>query len=169
MYVIIDKKSRAILHQSNSHPGEQKKPEELLTGFDAKTMVFGKSAEQFIPVHFEIKDGVVVNQDPVLKANAPPAETITRLRERKKKEITNRALFARSQLLPDYKLLNAGLGLYDDARVAAIRATVDAFRDEVNRVEAQIAKAKSAKELEAVHALFPTELVTPKVSKGKSK
>ena len=165
MYVIIDKKSRAILHQSNSRPGMEQKPEELMPGYDPKTMLFARATEHFLPVRFDIKDGLVVDLDPPKVAAPPPAPTLTDLKARKKKEITKQALFQREALAPDYHLLNAGLGLYDETRVATLKATVNAFRDEVNRVEAAIAKAKSAKELEAVKPAFPVELVIPKASK----
>jgi hypothetical protein len=169
MYLIIDKKSHAILHMSNALPGEDKKPEELLPGFDAKTMVFGRAAQPYIPARFEIKDGVVIDLDAPPPAAKAAAETLTQARARKKQEITGMALAGRARLVPDWQMLNAGLGLYDDARVASIKATVNAFRDEVARLEAAIAAARSAKELAALVPAFPTALVQPKAAAKGSK
>jgi hypothetical protein len=173
MYLIIDKKSHAILHMSNALPGEDKKPEELLPGFDPKTMVFGRAAQPYVPVRFEIKDGVVIDLDaPPAATKAAPkaaAETLPQARARRKQEITGMALAGRAALVPDWQMLNAGLGLYDDARVASIKATVNAFRDEVGRLEAAIAAAKSTKELAALMPAFPTALVQPKAAAKGSK
>jgi hypothetical protein len=58
--------------------------------------------------------------------------------------------------------MNAGLGIYDDDRVRAIRETVQAFRHEVHRLEKAAAKAKPIKELEAIKLSFPAAIVTPK-------
>jgi hypothetical protein len=60
--------------------------------------------------------------------------------------------------------MNAGIGLYDEERVQAIRATTQAFREEYQRLEAAVAKAKSVKELEAITPSFPTEMITAKPS-----
>ena len=64
-----------------------------------------------------------------------------------------------------------GIGLYDDDRVEGIRATTQAFREEYQRLEAAVAKAKSLKDLEAITPSFPTEMITakPKPVKPKSK
>jgi hypothetical protein len=67
--------------------------------------------------------------------------------------------------------MNAGIGLYDEERVQAIRATTQAFRAEYQRLEAAVAKAKSLKDLEAITPSYPTEMITakPKPVKSKSK
>jgi hypothetical protein len=165
MYLIVDKKTNAILHMSNSFAGEDKRPEEILPSFDPATMTFGRAPEQFIPASFTIVKGVVKDAAP---AAAAPAETVAQARERIVSGFTHAALSSRRQLIPDHQLMNAGLGLYDDERVEGIRATVQAFRDEVQRLEKAAAKAKSLKELEAIKPAFPTEVVTPKpAGKGK--
>jgi hypothetical protein len=166
MYLIVDKKTKAILHMSNSFPGEDKKPEEIFPSFNPSTMDFGRSPEQFIPAHFTIENGVVKDLAP--PAAAPP-ETLAQARERVVRGFTDAALASRRMLIPDHQLMNAGLGMYDDARVQAIRATVQAFRDEVNRLEASAAKATSIQELEALKPSFPTALVQPKVVAPKIK
>jgi hypothetical protein len=165
MYVFVDKKTKAVLHVANASPGDARKPEEIFRGFDPKTMDAGRAPDDFIPVHFDIRDGIVVNLDP------PSTETLDQARARKKQEFTSQSLALRSAIAPDYQLLDAGLGLYDDARVATLKATVNAFRDEVNRLEGLIAAAKSVGDLDALTATFPTALVTPKVkpASGKSK
>ena len=160
MYLIIDKKTKAILHMSNSFSGEEKKPEEIFPSFDAATMVFGRAPEQFIPVSFAIENGVVKDLAP--EPAAAPRETIAQARARTLNEFSEVALGTRRQLIPDHELMNAGLGIYEDDRVQSIRATVQAFRDEYHRVEAVVTKAKSVKELEAIKPSYPTAIATPK-------
>jgi len=165
MYLFVDKKTQAVLHVANASPGDKRKPEEIFRGFDPKTMEVGRAADDFIPVRFAIRDGAVVNLDP------PPTETLDQARARKKREFTAQALALRSALAPDYQLLNAGLGLYDETKAATLKATVNAFRDEVTRLEGLIAAAKSTADLDALTAKFPTALVAPKTkpASGKSK
>jgi hypothetical protein len=159
MYLIVDKETKAILHMSNSFPGEDKKPEEIFPSFDPATMDFGRAPEQFIPVHFTIEDGVVKDMAP--PAVSPP-ETIVEARERILRGFSDASLSNRQQLIPDYQLLNAGLGIYEPDRTQAMKETVQAFRDEVHRLEKAVAEAKSIQELEAIKPSFPTAILTPK-------
>lgn len=161
MYLIIDKTTRAILHMSNAMPGEDKSPQDLLPGYDAKTMVFGVAAQPFIPARFDIVDGVVVDLDPAPMTAAAESrpDTLAQLRKRKLQQLSGQAMAERQTLVPDYQLLNAGLGLYDDARLQSLRATVNAFRTEMQRLQAAVAKARSAKELDALVPAFPIALV----------
>jgi hypothetical protein len=66
-------------------------------------------------------------------------------------------------LIPDYKLQNAALGIYDKQTAAAYRATVNAFRAEVHRLEKEIESASTLGELRSIEPKFP-ETVLP----GKS-
>lgn len=156
MYIIVDKKTKAILHMSNSFPGEDKQPQDLLPSFDPATMDFGRAAEQCVPVEFAIEDGVVKDLAPA--AEAPPAEGIDEVRQRRLREFSEAALASRRALIPDHQLLNAGIGLYEEERIQAIRDTVAGFRDEYLRVEKLALKAKSKKELEAIVPSFPTAI-----------
>jgi len=163
MYLIVDKASHNILHMSNAYPGEDKKPQDLLSSFDAETMDFGRSPGPYIPVRFVIEDGVVKDLDPAPPApTEAPAETLDQARARTLHDITAQSLAQRAKLIPDHQLLNAGLGLYDAARVNTLRATVQAFRSEVARLEKAAGRAKTVKALEALKPAFPTALVAPK-------
>jgi hypothetical protein len=166
MYLIVDKASHTILHMSNAYPGEDKQPQDLLPGFDAATMDFGRSPEPYIPARFVIESGVVRDLDAAVPLTAslamaaePPAETLSQARVRKLQGFEAQALSQRAKLIPDFQLLNAGLGLYDDDRVQALRATVQAFRDEYHRLAAAVAKAASLKELDALQAAFPAAVL----------
>jgi hypothetical protein len=167
MYLVIDKSTKAILHMSNSFPGEEKKPEEVFPGFEAATMEFGRSPEQYIPVNFVIENGVVRDLEPrpaMVEAAgpSPTVETLAQARERQLQQFSQRSLELRRRLIPEHQLQNAALGVYDDDRVQAIRATVQAFRDEYHRLEAAVAKARSIKALAAIEPAFPGAIVMPK-------
>jgi hypothetical protein len=69
------------------------------------------------------------------------------------------AIEQRRRILPDYKLQNAGLGIYDKKRVATYRATVQAYRAEFHRLQALVEQAASIEDLETIMVHFPTELV----------
>jgi hypothetical protein len=160
MYLFVDKKTKAVIHVANVSPGDDRTPERIFRDFNPATMDVGRSRDDFIPAHFAIRNGIVVDLD------ERPAETLDQARARKKQEFTAQALALRSALVPDYQLLNAGLGLYDDARVATLKATVNVFRDEVKRLEGKVAAAKSIKELDGLAPKFPTALVVPKPASG---
>ena len=164
MYLIVDKKTQAVLHMSNSYPGEDKKPEDIFPTFDAATMDFGRAPEQFIPVHFAIIDGVVKDLQP---AQAAPAETLSQARDRMLLVFSDLSLALRRQVLPDHQLLNAGIGLYDEERTQSLRDTVQAFRDEFHRLQGEVAKAKSVKDLDAIKPAFPAALVVLKVKAAR--
>lgn len=164
MYLIIDKKTKAILHMSNSFPGEDLRPEQLFPAFDPETMEFGRAPGQYIPARFAIENGVVKDLDSPPPA---PAETIAKARARTLRAFSDQALSLRQQLIPDYQLLNAGIGLYDEERTQSYQNTIQAFRDEYRRLEGLVAKAKSVKELEAIEPSFPKALVAPKTKKPR--
>jgi hypothetical protein len=171
MYLIVDKKTKEILYMCNSFPGEEKKPEEIFPSFDPKTMEFGRSPEQYIPVNFTIRDGVVEDATPAPQAATAPRETIAQARERMLLAFSEETLAKRRALVSDLQLMNAGIGLYDEERMQAVRATTQAFREEYQRLEAAVAKARSFKDLEAITPSYPTEIITtkPKPVKSKSK
>ena len=163
MYVFVDKQTRAVVHVANASDDDHRAPGEIFLGFDPETMDVGRAPDHFIPARFEIENGLVVDLDP------PAAETLEQARTRRKLEFTQQALALRSALVPDYYLLNAGLGIYDEARVASLRATVNAFRDEVKRLEDKLASAKSMKAVNDLAPKFPTMLIVPKTTASKAK
>lgn len=163
MYVFVDKKTRAVVHVASVSPDDKRAPGEIFLGFDPEKMDAGRAPDQFIPAKFEIKDGVVVDLDP------PPGETLEQARARKKQELTDQALTLRRALAPDYQLMDAGLGIYDEARTATLKATVNAFREEVKRLEEKVAAAKAIKDLDKLVPKFPTALVVVKTASSKPK
>ncbi len=164
MYVIIDKKSKAILHMSNSLPGEDKKPEEMFPDYDEKSMEFGRAPKQYITDEFTIENGVVKYVEDVVEEHK---ETLAEARERKLRSFSNLSLSVRQQIVPDYKLTNAALGVYSDEATAAIRSLIQLFRNEYARLKKAVAAARSIKEVDAIEAKFE-ELLSKQKPKKKT-
>src|SRR3954466_9466060 len=168
MYVVRNKKTKAVIHMVNSTPGVDLKPEEVFTGFDAKTMEIGRFSEQFLPSQFTIEDGVVISQD---KQKAPGEDLAElggkELKVYKLAKASRMAFEERQKLIPDHEMMNAALGIYPEKRTQQIQATVKAFRDEYKRFEAALDKAKSRKDVEALEPKYPTKLVS--ASGGETK
>lgn len=162
MYLVIDKRSKTILHMSNSFPGEEKAAKDVFPEFDPVTMDFGRSPEQYVPTEFAIENGVVKNLA-ALTASVNLVESIDQARQRKLAQFSDASFAARRELIPDHELINAALGIYDAERVQSIRRTVEAFRNEYHRLAAAVGKAGSPGELEAIKASFPKSVVQPVV------
>ncbi|PTQ91920.1 hypothetical protein C8R30_12724 [Nitrosomonas nitrosa] len=75
---------------------------------------------------------------------------------------SNLSFQIRGQLVPEYKLQNAVLGVYDEKTLASYRATIQRFRDEFYRIKEAIESAKTLEELKSVKADFPTEIIPAK-------
>lgn len=159
MYVVREKKTKAIVHMVNSQPGVELTPEQVFPGFNPKTMEFGRYSEQHLPDEFTIEDGVVkpVEKKKAEKAAAPDLEA---LKAAKLAEASRRAFDERKKLIPDHEVMNAALGIYPAKRVKQIQETVKEFREEYHRFEEKLKKAKTKKDVEALEPNFPTKLVS---------
>jgi len=80
-------------------------------------------------------------------------------KQRKIQLISELSFKIRSDFLPDYKLQNAALGIYDEAKTAVIKATVQAFKDEYNRLEGLVMQAPDANAVDAITPNFPDKLI----------
>jgi hypothetical protein len=180
MYVIRDRKTKAVLDIAQSVPGETKEPKEVFPGFDPDAMEFGRSETAAIPARFEIERGIVKEVEepkPAREAAARVASAaelppLDELKASLLAQLSEQSFVQRRALIPEHELQNAALGIYDEPRTAAIRATVKAFRDEYHRLEEAIGKAKSPRDLQTLKLNFPTQLVasdappaTPPVAK----
>ena len=79
------------------------------------------------------------------------------------------AFTRRKALIPDYKLQNAGLGIYDADLASTYQVTVKAFRDEFYRIKAEIEKAKTVEAVEAVKANYPEAIISGSVTRVDKK
>lgn len=187
MHVIRDKKSAKILYIDYSHTESASSGELVYQGFDSSTMELGWTPESYIPAWFDIdKKGVIHELDLdeaadrglyqlepeqklvkgkiVDKDNAELVEEgLLRLNDIKQElvEYYNALSFhKRNELIPDYKLNNAVLGVYDDQRMADYKVTIQAFREESKRIAGLINEATKVADIEAVEENFPTSILT---------
>lgn len=143
MYVIRDKKSKAILHMLQSVPGESRDPEEIFPDFDAKTMEFGHSDGPGIPAWFTIDDGKVKRLPPsnVEAELAALPSTLDQLKATAVEHLSRRSFELRQKLIPDHEPLNAALAIYNQNRTDAIGDTTLAFGVSALPLEASAARA----------------------------
>lgn len=90
--------------------------------------------------------------------------TLEEIKEKKIQYFSDLALEKRISILPDYKLQNALLDIYDDQTVANYKTTIQAFRDEFHRLEKLIEKAKTLKKIETIVENFPKEIIIAKLA-----
>ena len=89
-----------------------------------------------------------------LKLNDVYVPSLDELKKQKIEYFSQLAFDERAKILPEYKLINASLGVYDDTETARIKAIVEAFRTEYYRLEALCKQAKSVEELELIQANY---------------
>jgi len=186
MHVVRQRAGKQLLHIDHRQTPRPLPALEVYPGFDPDSMELGWTADARIPAYFDINpDGLVVELDPDEAARRglaplPPtrklvegkvvpkseaelvAEGIVDLGALKRQAIEgfSRAAFElRARLIPDYKLQNAALGIYDDEEVRGYRATVEAFRKEFYRLKEQIEKARSMEALAKIKPNFPDKLL----------
>jgi len=85
-----------------------------------------------------------------LKLNEVYVPTLDELKANKINYFSQLAFDERAKILPEYKLINASLGVYDATETARITNTVTAFRTEYYRLEALCKQANSIEELELI-------------------
>ena len=85
-----------------------------------------------------------------LKLNEVYVPTLDEVRANKINYFSQLAFDERAKILPEYKLINASLGVYDATETARIKGIVEAFRTEYYRLEALCKQAKSVEELELI-------------------
>jgi hypothetical protein len=78
-------------------------------------------------------------------------------------EFSDMSFFIRDSILPDYKIQNALIGIYDETFVADVNATVEAFRNEFFRLENAILNAATVQEIVAIQENYPRDMVKASV------
>ena len=185
MYVVREKKSKKVIHINPAPLVQALEGKDIYFEFDAKKMEIGRS-DAPLPEHFDIsKDGEivalgieekvkaglielephqkVVNGEIVAKTPAEMLEegliSLDEIKQQKKAYFSVLALQKRQEILPDYKIQNALMGIYDDKIAAAYKKKIEAFRKEYHRLEGVIDEATSLNELDKIKTKFPKSLV----------
>ena len=89
-----------------------------------------------------------------LKLNEIYVPTLDEVRANKINYFSQLAFDERAKILPEYKLINASLGVYDATETARIKAIVEAFRTEFYRLKALCENANTTNELELIEANY---------------
>lgn len=186
MYLIRDRKSKQILFIDYAAQPAPTTGEAVYQGFDSTTMEIGWTDKTHIPAYCDIDATgriVELNLDEAARRGwhrlgATQKLVNGKIVTKNEEELINEglidleliktqtieacskaALDLRTKLIPDYKLQNAAMGVYEEDRLPAYRATIQAFRNEFHRLKAAIEKAQSISELKLVAPQFPTSIV----------
>ena len=89
-----------------------------------------------------------------LKLNDVYVPSLDELKQQRIEYFSQLAFDERAKILPEYKLINASLGVYDATETERIKAIVEAYRTEYYRLEALCKQAKSVEELELIQANY---------------
>ena len=76
--------------------------------------------------------------------------TLQELKEQKILEYSQLAFDIRRELIPDYKIDNAALGIYDEIETNRIKSIIQAFRNEFYRLKALVDNANTIEELNSI-------------------
>jgi hypothetical protein len=85
--------------------------------------------------------------------------TFAYYQELKIKEFSDLSLTVRNQFIPDYKIQNALLVIYDEQTTANIKYTVETFRNEFYRLKSLVETAKNLTEVLAIQEKYPREIL----------
>jgi hypothetical protein len=80
---------------------------------------------------------------------------LDKFKRKRKAEFSALALQKGNEILSDFKIQNALMGIYDDEITAAYKKTIEAFCKEYHRLEEVIDEATSLDKLNEIKAKFP--------------
>ncbi len=85
-----------------------------------------------------------------LTLNVPYVATLEEVKASQINHFSNRAFELREIICPEYKLINASLGVYDATESANIKRIVEEFRTEFYRLKTLIESATTIQEIEMI-------------------
>ncbi len=187
MHVIRNKKTKKVLFIDYSMSKKPKKARAVYPEFNASKMELGWTDTQHIPADFDIdgkgnivpisletliKNGTVKPEpDQKVENGQIVGKTIGELvadgllsfdevKDNYVERFSHEAFALRQALIPDYKIQNAALGLYDEKTAAAFKNTINEFRNEFYRLKNAVENADSVQTLESIKPEFPTAIVS---------
>jgi hypothetical protein len=78
------------------------------------------------------------------------------------REFSDLSLQIRDSFLPDYKIQNALMGIYDEAATANIKYTIEVFREEFYRLQALVEAARDLSEVLTIRENYPRTILLSK-------
>lgn len=85
-----------------------------------------------------------------LQLNPIYEPTLTEIKANKIQHFSNKAFELRELIYPEYKLINASLGVYDATETLNIKRVVEEFREEFYRLKTLIESATTKEEVELI-------------------
>lgn len=79
---------------------------------------------------------------------------LSKKKEEAKSYYSQLSFLLRNELLPDYKILNAAIGIYPEATKIKYSQIVESFRNEYYRISTEIDNAKTIEELKNINENF---------------
>lgn len=94
--------------------------------------------------------------------------TLDEYKQRRLEYFSKLSFEKRKEIIPDYKLMNVGLGIYDETTVTEYRATIQAFREEFYRLKKLVEKAKNTDAVDAITDNYPQTIIGKRNSSSKN-
>ncbi len=187
MHVIRDKQTHEVLYVDYSPSDTPRRGAAIYPDFDAQRMEVGWTGESYIPAWFDIDEQGVIQELDLIEAvkrglyQLEPGQKLVdgKIVDMDRAELVEEGLLQlddlkqrmleyyealsfqkRKELIPDYKLNNAALGVYDDRRMADYQVTIQAFREEAKRIARLINAATTVADLESIEENFPAKILT---------
>ena len=127
-----------------------------------KTLV-EKAEEGLLELEPEQKvEGDHIIAKPLIEMLEEGLISIDEIKQQKKAYFSGLSLQKRSEILPDFKIQNALMGIYDEEITTRYKKIIEAFRKEYHRLEKVIDQARSLDELDRIKAEFPKMVQTKK-------
>jgi translation elongation factor EF-G len=155
MYIVINKKTNEVLWKNPAPLEQNLTPKEVWAKFDPDSMLIVKYTGQNIPEYWKVdKDSNIIEltQEEKISSGVIKLEDI---KQQAKAYYSGFSLYLRQQILPDYKLINCALNIYDTKTSTDIKNTVNLFREEYYRLEKLIDNATTINELNSLKENFP--------------
>ncbi len=188
MYVVRNKRDHKIIYVDQTSATGKIDGKEVYPDFKKRSMEVGWIKGSRIPANFTIADdgeieemsradkiaNGIITPGPAHKVKngkivpksaeellADGTESLEEIKGEMLEYYSQLAFDKRRELIPDYKLRNAALGVYEPDQTASFRETVNAYRTEFYKIRARIDKADSLTKLKRIRENFPQEIVSP--------
>jgi hypothetical protein len=158
MYIVIDKETKKVLWKNPAPLSQKLTPDQVWTEFKQDSM-FIATCERDLPQHWKVDDNFnIVEATLEDKVNSGVIK-LEYAKTELKQQYSNMSHLIRHSIIPDYKLINCSLGIYDKEYTKKIKKTIQAFRKEFYRIEKEISIAKTVDDLKNITPNFPTTLL----------
>jgi len=158
MYIVFDKQTKEILWKNPAPITQQLTPLEIWQQFNPEKMSIAK-CEKNIPEFWKVDENSNIIELTLEEKINEGIVKLDTIKNEYKIGYSRLALETRKSFLPDYKILNCCLKIYEKNYSIKIKHTINAFRKEYYRIESLINNAKTLNDLNNITPNFPTTLL----------